>query len=464
MNMDTPVTRTRLCAIGATLTVLAYLAIFAGDGIFAYFTPDDMMNLYFAWFRPPLHIDRPLGALFYRGLFAAFGENPMPYRIVCFGLLLANLALLYVFCARLSRSREIAALACLLGAYHAHLADIYYSTGTLYDLLCGVFLMGAFVYYTGIRERGQSPRWTQVSIFLVLYLAALGAKEMAVMLPAFVLAYELVCVERASRSARATLRVLVPAAVVTILVLIFKVAGPGKMLENSSYRPHLAWSTFTEAWEHYAFDLFYGKIVFNQVRLLVLWTLMLAIACFVRRRTLLFAFLFLFLGILPVAFISPRGFFAIYLTLPGWYLFIATTLVAARDALIRALRVPAALAPQVALFVAVAIVLFPLHRRQKPRGKQWVAEAHATVRSVVEPLPRVAGSLPRGARVLFLSDPFPKDEWMLTFIFRLHYRDEEIRVDRALAMHTYPDRAAQATYDRLFRLDGGILTQAANIP
>jgi hypothetical protein len=47
---------------------------------------------------------------------------------------------------------------------------------------------------------------------------------------------------------------------------------------------------------------------------------------------------------------------------------------------------------------------------------------------------------------------------MLTFIFRLHYRDDEIRVDRARTMAVFPDEAAQAGYDRVFVTDGRILS------
>src|SRR5437879_8431623 len=104
-----------------------------------------MMNLYEAWFRPLVETDRYLGTLVYRGLFAVAGLNPLPYRAVCMLLLLVNLGLLYRFCLRISNSREIAALACLLGAYHAHLADLYYSTGTIYDLLCGAIYLSAFL-------------------------------------------------------------------------------------------------------------------------------------------------------------------------------------------------------------------------------------------------------------------------------------------------------------------------------
>src|SRR5207247_3480443 len=127
-----------LRAAGAIAVIIGFFLVFAGDGLSAYFTPDDMMNLYDAWFRP-LVAQRPAGVLFQRGIFAVFGLNPLPFRIACFLMLLANLLLLYAFCVRLSQSREVAALACLLGAYHAHLADLYYSTGTVYDLLCLCF-------------------------------------------------------------------------------------------------------------------------------------------------------------------------------------------------------------------------------------------------------------------------------------------------------------------------------------
>ncbi len=82
--------------IAATLVICATFA-FAGDGLWAYFAPDDMMNLYGAWSGSAADVlqgDRPLGALVYRGLFAMFGLNPLPYRVLCFALMLANTALL----------------------------------------------------------------------------------------------------------------------------------------------------------------------------------------------------------------------------------------------------------------------------------------------------------------------------------------------------------------------------------
>jgi hypothetical protein len=394
-----------------------------------------MMNLYGAWFRPLAEAERPLGALYYRSMFAVFGLHPMPYRTGCLLLLAINLWLLYVICRRLSGSSEVAALACLLGAYHAHLADLYYSTGTVYDLLCGALFLGALMWYIDERWSGG---------FLLLYLAALGSKEMAVTLPAMAFVYDLLY--RPPFRTRETLRRLGPAALVSVLFVVWKVAGPGKMIENPDYRPHFTWSAFMGGWQHYCFDLFYGFVNFGAWKIVLLWGLLIAIAALVRRREVTFAVAFLFIGILPVAFLAPRGFFAIYLTLPGWYLFGAGLLAAGR----RAVHLPKA-----ALFAAVALILLPLHLRQKPIGRQWVAQAHNSVRCVAGRLEEIAGRLPRGARVLFLDDPYPKDEWMLTFIFRLHYRDDEIRVDRARTMAVFPD---QAGYDRVFLTDGRSLS------
>jgi hypothetical protein len=248
-------------------------------------------------------------------------------------------------------------------------------------------------------------------------------------------------------------RTLIPAALISAVFIAYKLAGPRHMLDNPSYRPTFTWSAFMDTWQHYSFDLFYGHIAFTPGRMVLLWAILLAIAALLRRRALFFAIAYIFIAMLPVAFIPPRGFFAIYLVLPGWYLFFAAAMVTARDAV--AAPRPAI---QVATFASVALLLIPLHARQKPAGKQWVAEAHRTVRAVAAHLHDVAGPLPRAAKVLFVSDPYPKDEWMLTFIFRLYYRDPDLRVDRLRAMRTPPDAAAEAEYCRFFSTDGWTLT------
>jgi hypothetical protein len=227
------------------------------------------------------------------------------------------------------------------------------------------------------------------------------------------------------------------------------------MTDNPAYHPRLSWDALMEGWRHYLYDLFYGAIPLTNARVVLLWTALLVVALLVRRRAILFAWLIIFLGLLPINFITPRGFFVVYLALPGWYLYAAVLLVALRDALVHRGAAPFAgleASPrQVGLFLLVLGLLVPLHHRRKPLGSAWVAEAHQWVRAVNEPLTRRFPTFPHGATVLFLADPYPVEDWILTFIFRLHYRDDEIRVDR---VKINPALASSASdYNFRFRLD-----------
>lgn len=462
-------------AIAVALIVFALWVVFAGDGIRAYFTPDDMMNIYFAWSRPLgewivanlLFFSgggRPLGALAYHLLFAAFGLDPLPYRIFCLALLLANMGLLYAFCACLSGSCEVAALACLLGAYHAHLADLYYSLGTVFDLLCYFFYFLAFIGYARIRDGGSHPGWRQTAVLLALYIAALNSKEMAVTLPVMLALYEIIY-HRPTLASWRQARFLWLSIPVTIAYIAGKTMGAHRITGRPAYYPHLSLHALLTGWKHYAFDLLYGAVAFNSSELVLLWVLLLCFALIARRRDLVFAWFLIMAGVFPVIFIAPRGFFAIYMTLPGWYLFAAGSLALLRDALLRlGGRFAAVLgvsSRQVALFAAVAALLIPVHWRRRPLGMRWVADAHAAVRSLDQQLAARYPSLPRGARLLFLSDPYPADDYFLYFVVSLHYRDKSIRVDRVKVTPALAEAAARAQYDHVFVLDEGGLKEVA---
>ena len=84
--------------------ILMFFFTGAGQGLAAYFTTDDLVNMNYYQSQPVSSIVkanilffspsyRPLGGLFYRSLFAVFGFDPWPYRIGCFLLLTINLAL-----------------------------------------------------------------------------------------------------------------------------------------------------------------------------------------------------------------------------------------------------------------------------------------------------------------------------------------------------------------------------------
>ncbi len=428
------------------LAVLATAALFfgfAGDGLGAYFTPDDMMNLYVAWASPLGTLarnDRPLGTLLYRVMFACFGLDPLPYRIVCFALLIANLVLLYQFCRRVSGSREIGALACLLGAYHAHLADLYYSTGTIYDLLCCLFFLLAFNRYLALREKGELS-WRQAGGVLALYAGALASKEMAVMLPVYI------ALDEGREALRS--RFLWMAAPLTAAYAVWKAAGP--MSGNPAYALHPSLHGFLTGWKAYLHDLFYGYIDFSTLKLAALWLAMGALAVLVPRREVRLGFWIAMLGVLPFIFIAPRGFFVMYLVMPGWYLLGASVLVLLRVPLARLAGALAVRTEQLALFLLVLLLLVPLHQDEKPGGKSWVAGAHEQVRTLLETLEQRIPEMPPGGKVLFLSDPYDPDDWILTSTLRLRYRDKDLRVDRVKVDPALAGKAGE--YAHVFTLD-----------
>jgi hypothetical protein len=459
--MALPRTRT---ALACAFPIGGLLFAFARDGLRSYFTPDDMMNLYFAWSSPLLRADRPVGALVYWCLFSVFGLHPFPYRLFAYSLLLANLGLLYAFCARLCRSREGAVLACLLAAYQAHLSDLYYSTGTIYDLLCFFLFFLAFTYYLRIRESGAFPNWGQTAALTGLFVLAMGSKEMAVSLPLLLAVYEIIY-HRAKGWTR--WHFIWIGGAMAALFVIYKITGAHRMTANPYYAPTFSVHSFMAAWKQYLDDLFYGAVRFNSFKVVLALALMLAFAALARRRELLFAWCFAVLAAAPILFIPPRALYAAYLTLPAWYLYGATVLMLCRDSIVRQFpRVANSLGvrpEQAALFLVVALLLIPLHRNEKPLGNGWVPWAHGTVRTLVSGLSRYP-DMPRGARVLFLDDPFPKNEFMLTFVFRLFYKDDQMRIDRAKVWPRQAEEPARSEYQRFFVLDDKGLREVERNP
>src|SRR5260370_23801309 len=160
-----------------------------------------MLNLYEAWEKSVLRLlkqnlmffssgYRPLGALTYRLIFGVAGLNALPFRIVVLALMLLNLYLLYRVAAA-AASREIGILTALLLCFSASFADLYYNTGTIYDVLCFTFYFSALALYAGVRKQDHWLTPRQLALFLIFYICALNSKEMAVTLPPVLLVYEL---------------------------------------------------------------------------------------------------------------------------------------------------------------------------------------------------------------------------------------------------------------------------------
>src|SRR5689334_7501606 len=187
-------------------------------GLFAWFQADD-----FAWlnlngqvhnWRDLLHAlfapmaqgsIRPLSE---RGYFMAFealfGVDALPYRIFVFLVQFVNLALVVSIAARLTGSIVAGVIAAVLWVVNNSLFLPMVWCSAFNQILCGVFLLGAFWCLLRYIETGE--RCWNIGQWL-LFILGFGALEIMVVYPALAAFYTFVCARKYFRS---TLPMFVP--------------------------------------------------------------------------------------------------------------------------------------------------------------------------------------------------------------------------------------------------------------
>jgi len=460
-----------LYASGALLLVVYFFRLTRAS-LHVYFTPDDLANLYRAWALSSGHLlkanllfflssdfGRPMGSLWYRVIFAFAGFHPFWFHTSNLAILMANIWLTYSVARRLAQSREIAALSALAMAYQYRLGWLYFDTGFIYDVLCYFFLFAALALYLRVRRRAALPRSWEWTAFFVLYVCALDSKEMAVMLPAFLGIYELLYHPPITRQPAALYRWLrcegraaLLTGAVAVVFVIGRSTGPLSLTHNPAYRPSFTWAQFMLTSRHFAGD-FLTMPDWPAWAVVLLWTALAVIALAARSRVLCFAWLFLILSPLPIAFIAPRGPAQYYVPLFGWTVYASTLVSRTASFLTR----DAALSEYwltrlrgAALFVASMAILYSLF---KPLGYAGITSASVEApqnRITVTQLHAAAPSVRPGSRLLFLNDPIRPDWFNLTFMVQLSYGDPSLRVFRVKEMKYKPNDMDTENYDYIF--------------
>ncbi len=451
----------RKLAFFAALFIFSYFLLFSYNGLSTHLSFDDGMNfiaMHHQWEVPAWRnildclkvfttATRPLGALFYRPMYYFFGFDPVPYRIVVYLLLTFNIILAYRFARALGATREAATLSTLLFSYNASLFDLFYNTGTIYDLMCFALYIGALLIY--IRERSKCNNLSTKTMVIVglLFLASLDAKEMSVILPAALLFYELLYRQQDFKSRVILTRVASFIAVTGIISAIFLKVKVTDMSANKLYHPQLSVPFVLKGMGHYFEQFFYRPPdSFGPGSVAVAIVLLLGAAAILRSRPVAFGTLFFIAGLLPVAIIPPRSGYAAYIAFPGITLALGVILAAAREALLRVtgkknLEQPSMIA--VFLLVAVVSVMsFAHYRKIAMTNFLWSQER---VIGLMEGFKKNIPEFPPGGRILILDDPWGPD-WGPMFLTRLMYHDPTVWVDR---MHNDEKPADRNTYDLL---------------
>lgn len=394
--------------IALGLLLLLYFSVLAGPGLGSGFSHDDLMNLYFAWHQPIGKLvatnvqywsdaTRPLGALFYALFFDAFGLDPLPYRLFCFAILFCNIVLTLILVYRLTASQRAAVLATLLHCFHSNFTPLYYGSGSCYDVFAFFFFVSALTYYVGIRRAGRVPGIYGGLLISLLTVCALDAKEIAASLPLLIAAYE-VCYHAPRRWSSEDLarwlfregRTFLITGVVVSVFVVGKIAGSGAMIRQEAYAPHISVGAYLQSLTVMLNELVYSVSFFNATRVGGLLLGLLFIALAVKSKPLLFSWLYFVAGVLPVAFIAPRGLSSYYFPVLGLMVYLALLV----DAIFKACERMAARqginmrsrSVAVCGFLVLSLSLFRIHVRHGAFGPRWYWDEHEPIHETIRQL------------------------------------------------------------------------------
>lgn len=431
------------------LALSLWFLYFAWPGLLAWFTPDDLMNLHGVAFLSPFDIlaarERPAANLVLKGLWELFDLHPRPFRVFCFGLLLANLWLALRLFLAWSGSWRVALFGGLLFAYHAQLQDLYFNSGAIYDLLCFLFFSAALLAAGPLLDPRSAPSWQRWAALAALSALAGGSKEIAVSLPVVLAAAAL------ARKAGRTGWLAAAVSAAACWGVIAYAAWRAPVTSNPAYQPEFTFAVLNERWKLLTAYLLYRGPQWSPAAAWLTLALALLAALWTRRRAAWPALALIVVPPLPLLFLPQRSFYAFYVAYAGWCLLAGLVL----DRLTRAVQTRGW---QLSAALAAALAVFLAPRHQWLSG--WIRQLHyapyeAQVAGPGNALRRQLPRLPRGAAIYFAWDPLPppeQEEHLLAFLCRLKARDNQLAVWRARNPGQHVPEAEWSRFAAVFRL------------
>jgi hypothetical protein len=411
--------------------IFIYFLYFAIPALQAKFAPDDMMNLGKYWIQgiwstwwDDLRLSngqRPMGAFFYLPIYHFFGLNPIPYRIAIFAILAANLFFTFKIAERLTKSQAVAALAAVLVCGHASMVAIYYSTSMIYDVLAYFFTAAMLYSYIAFRRDGKNLTFGQSALVVVLYIAAIKSKEIAVVGAGWILAYEMLF--HRPRKLRVPLILIV----IAILSAAATLLSPHALSRQEGYLLELTPHRYVVNHIQYVNDLFYLYFFNSGRQLLVAWLVLTAACAIARRRDLWWCWFAVSTGTLPVAFtIQPRGGSSLYVPLLAVAILVSIFVVGFFK------RPAAQWSAAAAAAFLFTLQTVPLWRHNTPA----YIEDHRLTWSVISQFRGLPQRPAPNSRVIVLSNPFA--DWDVLFIAALTWHDHSIDVKLANKLDAPP--------------------------
>ena len=458
--------RTTRREMACVLVLVAIFMCFTWRGLTMFFSGDDLMNMYKAWTTParkiwkaqvlpwmPLY--RPLGTAVYRVFYTIFGFHPLPLYIFSWLLLIGNVVAAWRFFRVLTPSVFVALLALSLTLVHALFEDLYLSAGTIYDRLCFLFTVLAVIVYARTRREGAGISAGRVALLCLICMTAINSKESGAAVAAILLCYECVyCLpdvwqtRRVSRWIRSIAPFYCLMGFVLAAFVFGRVRGTQDLNGNPAYQPHSGVTLWLAHVAEYLNILVYRYVHFTATNAAIALTAMLLLAAILRNRAMLFGWLYFVMAITPVALISVRQGYVLYVPELGLGLYFATLtgLAATRIFPRNPDPVPESLSLAHVAFLAVVTALTVwLHATHWPQP--WRVSDSAGWR-LTEKMVRDYPTLKPGAKVLFVDDYNSGNGYDSLFNLRLLYHDPQIQVARLRGPAIQqPDRSGPLQFD-----------------
>ena len=385
--------------------------------------------------------NRPLGNALYRWLYVILGVHPLPYISILLGLHLANAVLGFILALRLLRDRFLATLCVLTWALNYNLANNVYSFNVVYDNLAFFWWTAGLLLYLCHREHRNAPAYAGA---LICFLMATRSKEVAVMLPFSLFAYEVLFLEgkalrnltKLRESLAAIARRLWPFFLLAGLYAVFylrKSAWGVNSGPRDPYYMQLSYHTFMEGLQYYLSCAALEHALFrNPAAVYLCFGTIMLWAAVLRQRVIGWASLTFILTLLPVLFfVNLRQ--QIYLYLP---LFCMSLIVAGLigHTLISALGYFGRTGTRLAYVVVTALFLSygAENAKYKAYAQDYNTNARSEANGIVARLVAWYPEVPAGARFYFLGLPqdLPNPDLYVLFMPRLLYHNRSISVFR----------------------------------
>lgn len=357
-----------------------------------YFYADDWAHLNNAAFQPivfwtkvfPVQVynDRPIGSLLIRGLYHLIGLNHVAYHAIFVALHLLNVALGFLIARRLLRSNRMAFCAALLFGCWSSSIDAVTWVAAVFDLVCCTLVLAAILTHLA----RKSP-WLVAALLAV----AIRSKEIAIVLPALLLADEALVSLRFNRArwidvARRYAPMLAVSGIFAACYLRLYLGAP--VPESHPYHLTLGPGTFFQGMNFYLGALTNFPAAGAAMAAVFLAALLVFTA--LRWRAESFGWLGFTLFLLPVLFLASHR-APLYLYLPALFFWIGLMGLAHR-ALESIPRVSEAAAGALLIALTLAAVVIQYRTFYLPKVA-WSLHTFAIFRSNIAQVERIAPSL-----------------------------------------------------------------------